>query len=125
MSQLGKLRSQDGQSTLELAGTIVWIVLAGLFAFQLAVVGWTAVSAGNAARTAARLVSRGDSESDARKAEVQMLAGRGLGNATVTFPSSVGDKAEVHVPVPPVFPGISIVIPHFGITQDADMPPTG
>jgi len=56
---------------------------------------------------------------------VRMLAGRGLGNATVTFPSSVGDKAEVHVPVPPVFPGISIVIPHFGITQDADMPPTG
>ena len=76
---LRRLRSEDGQSTLELAGTIVWIVLAGLFAFQLAVVGWTAVSAGNAARTAARLVSRGDSESDAANAEVQMLAGGALG----------------------------------------------
>ena len=119
------LRSEDGQSTLELAGTIVWIVLAGLFAFQLAVVGWTAVSAGNAARTAARLVSRGDSQSDAANAEVQMLAGRGLGHASVTFPASAGDRAKVSVEIPPVFPGITVVIPHFGLTEYAEMPPTG
>jgi hypothetical protein len=125
MRHLRRLRSQDGQSTLELAGTIVWIVLAGLFAFQLALVGWTAVSAGNAARTAARLVSRGDSESDASNAEVQMLAGRGLGHASVTFPPSAGDRAEVSVEIPPVFPGITVVIPHFGLTEYAEMPPTG
>ncbi len=125
MSLVHRLRSQAGQSTLELAGSIVWIVLAGLFAFQLAVVGWAAVSAGNAARTAARLVSRGDSQTDARKAGLQSLASRGLGNATVTFPASAGDRAEVYVRIPPVFPGISVVLPNFGVTEDAEMPPTG
>ena len=102
----------------------MWIVLAGLFAFQLAVVGWTAVSAGNAARTAARLVSRGDSQSDAANAEVQRLAGRGLGHASVTFPASAGDRARYRGD-PAGVPGDHGRDLHFGLTEYAEMPPTG
>lgn len=119
------MRSESGQSTVEFVGTIAWLVLAGLFALQLAVAGWTAVSAGNAARTAARLVSRNDTQADARDNAIKGLAARGLGNATVTFTTgnSGGDDAVVNVPIPPVFPGVSLLGPK--ITEGAEIPPTG
>jgi Flp pilus assembly protein TadG len=120
------MRSESGQSTVEFAGTIVWLLLAGLFALQLVLVGWTAVSAGNAARTAARLVSRNVSQADARQAAQEGLADRGLSDATVSFPASgQGDRATVYVKIPPVFPLITRVLPNFGITESAEMPPTG
>jgi len=125
MRLMRRLPGEHGQSTVEFAGTIVWLMLAGLFALQLAVIGWSAVSAGNAARTAARLVSRNDSPTDARKAALKGLADRGLSQATVTFPASEGERAEVHVKIPAVFPGISLVLPKFGVTEDAEMPSTG
>jgi Flp pilus assembly protein TadG len=119
------VRSESGQSTVEFAGTIVWLVLAGLFALQLAVAGWTAVSAGNAARTAARLVSRNDTQADARDTAIKGLAARGLGNATINFTTgnSGGDEAEVDVPIPPVFPGVSLLKPK--VTEGAEIPSTG
>lgn len=119
------MRSESGQSTVEFAGTIVWLLLAGLFAFQLAVAGWTVVSAGNAARTAARLVSRNDTQSDARNVGIKGLAARGLDSATISFGSgpSGGDEATVTVQIPPVFPGVSLIKPT--ITEGAEVPPTG
>lgn len=120
------MRSQSGQSTVELAGTIVWVLLAGLFALQLALVGWSAVSAGNAARTAARLISRGVTQADARDSAVKGLADRGLvGN--VQFPTDPGgaDRAAAHVKIPAVFPGVTLVLPNLGLTEYAEMPPTG
>jgi Flp pilus assembly protein TadG len=120
-----RARAESGQSTVEFAGTIVWIVLAGLFALQLAVAGWTAVSAGNAARTAARLVSRGDSQTDARDNGIKGLAGKGLADASIGFQTgpSGGDEAVVNVPIPCFFPGVSLLKP--GITRTAEIPPTG
>lgn len=119
------MRSESGQSTVELAGTIVWLLLSGLFAFQLAVAGWTVVSAGNAARTAARLVSRGDSQSDATNAGIKGLAARGLDTANIAYPtaSDGGDKVLVTVRIPPVFPGISVL--KLTISEGAEIPPTG
>ncbi len=119
------MRSESGQSTVEFAGTIVWLLLAALFAFQLALAGWAVVSAGNAARTAARLVSRGDSQSDARDVGVKGLAGKGLGGASINFGAgdSGGDLATVTVPIPPVFPGLSIIKPK--VSEGAEIPPTG
>jgi Flp pilus assembly protein TadG len=121
------MRSESGQSTVEFAAGIVWLILAGLFALQLAVAGWTAVSAGNAARTAARLVSRGDDQSDARSAGIKGLADRGLsgGNITFTTGPSGGDEAIADVPIPPVFPGIHVVLPHMSFSEGAEIPPTG
>ena len=119
------MRSESGQSTVEFVGSIVWLILAGLFGLQLAVAGWTVVSAGNAARTAARLVSRNVTQADARDTAKKGLASRGLGTATVTFTTgrSGGDEAVVTVSIPPVFPGMSIVDP--SVTQTAEIPATG
>jgi Flp pilus assembly protein TadG len=119
------VRSESGQSTVEFVGSIVWLILAGLFALQLAVAGWTVVSAGNAARTAARLVSRNDTQADAGDTAKKGLAARGLGNATVNFTTgkSGGDEADVTVPIPPVFPGVSVLKPT--VTEGAEIPPTG
>lgn len=119
------MRSESGQSTVEFAGTIISLLLAGLFAFQLAVVGWAVVSAGDAARTAARLVSRGDSEADAISSGIKGLAGRGLNPSSITFPPTTdgGDRAVVTVTIPPVFPGMSVIKPT--ITEGAEIPPTG
>lgn len=121
------MNGESGQSTVEFAGTIVWILLAGLFALQLAVAGWAAVSAGNAARTAARLVSRSDTQADAQDAAIKGLADRGLGDSTVTFQTgrSGGDEAVAHVPIPPVFPGIKLIFPHMAMNAGAEIPPTG
>ena len=118
------MHAESGQSTVEFAGTIVFLLLAGLFAFQLAVAGWAVVSAGNAARNAARLVSRGDTQNDARQVSIKGLAARGLDGATVTFGTgpSGGDQAMVTVSIPPVFPGASLLKP---ITEGAEVPPTG
>lgn len=118
------MRSESGQSTVEFAGTIVWLLLATLFAFQLALAGWTVVSAGNAARTAARLVSRGDTTTDAGNVGVKGLAGKGLGGASINFGTgrSGGDEATVTVKIPPVFPGASLLPP---ISVGAEIPATG
>lgn len=118
------MRPESGQSTVEFAGTIVWILLAGLFAFQLALAGWAVVSANNAARTAARLVSRGDTQSDASDVGVKGLAGKGLSGASINFGTGRqgGDQATVIVKIPPVFPGAS-ALP--AITVAAEIPPTG
>lgn len=118
------MRSESGQSTVEFAATIVWLLLAGLFTLQLAVAGWAVVSAGNAARTTARLVSRGDTQSDARDVGIKGLAGKGLGSASINFGTgpSGGDQATVTVKIPPVFPGASLLPP---ITEGAEVPPTG
>ncbi len=115
------MRSESGQSTVEFAGTILWLVLAALFAWQLALVGWTAVSAGDAARTAARLHSRGADDTTAAAAGRGSLSGKGLaGGATVT---TQGDSWSVRVPIPLVLPGLHPL--HLAITETATMPETG
>lgn len=121
----GRLRGQSGQSSLELAGMLFWLLVAALFAFQLALVGWTAVSAGNAARTAARLVSRGDSTSDARKQAVAGLAGRGLSKASITFEgtTSANASATARVTIPTVLPGLTLI--NMSIHESASLPVTG
>ena len=120
------MSGESGQSTVEFAGTIVWILLAGLFAMQLAVAGWAAVSAGNAARTAARLVSRNDTQADAQDVAIKGLANRGLtGSVTFDTGPSGGDEAIANVPIPPVFPGIKLLLPHMAMNVKAEIPPTG
>jgi Flp pilus assembly protein TadG len=114
------LRSQSGQATVEFAGAIWMVLLAGLAAWQLALAGWSAVGAANAARTAARAYSRVGDEVQAAKDAHQSLQGDGLAagsNVTIS-----GGTATVVVKIPLVFPGIASPIP---ITETADMPYTG
>ncbi len=114
-----RLRGQHGQSTVELAGMITLVFIAALFVFQAALVGWTAVSATNAARTAVRMASRGG---DGVAAGRNSLSGKGLSSdASVTVS---GDEAIVSVPLPLVIPGLQLLdLPP--ITEKAFMPYTG
>jgi hypothetical protein len=114
------LRSQSGQATVEFAGAIWLVVLVALAAWQLALAGWSAVGAANAARTAAREYSRVPNQAQAVSDAYASLASDGLhagSNVSIS-----GGTATVVVKIPFVFPGIPSPIP---ITETADMPSTG
>lgn len=112
------LQDQRGQSTIELGGLLFWLLIAALFAWQLGLIGWTAVSATNAARTASRMQSRGgDGVNAGRKA---------LNNDGVLQGADIsmsGDNATVRVRIPVVLPGLTPL--NLAITETADMPYTG
>jgi Flp pilus assembly protein TadG len=119
-----RLRSQSGQALVEMGGTLAWLLVAALFAWQLALAAWTAVSASNTARTVARLYSREQNEAQATQEGYSSLSGDGLGTgANVSFNGSIW---TVSTKIPIVLPGI--VLPGAGtlrITQTATMPYTG
>lgn len=116
---MSRLRSQSGQSTVEFGATIAWLLIAALCAWQLALAGWTAVSAANTARTVARLFSREQNESHARQEGYSSLSSDGLGaGANVSYD---GNTWTVTAKIPIVVPGIGGI----PITQTAKMPTTG
>jgi hypothetical protein len=116
---VNRLRSQSGQSIIEMGGTLTWLLLAALCAWQLALAGWTAVSAANTARTVARLYSREQDQGHAHDEGMRSLSSDGLGTgASVDLE---GGKWVVTAKIPIVFPGI----PGLPITQTAAIPTTG
>lgn len=114
--------AQRGQSTIEFAGSLFLMLLAALCAWQLALVGWTAVSAGNAVRSAARTWSRGG---DGAAAGQTALASKLLNDGAVVTMDPNTDQWKVVVPIPIVFPGLDPVQPPPTITELASMPHTG
>ncbi|MFN2617882.1 MAG: hypothetical protein ABR581_12290 [Thermoleophilaceae bacterium] len=54
MARFTRPGSQSGQASVELLGAMPFLLLAGLFAWQLALIGQTAWLCSNAARVAAR-----------------------------------------------------------------------
>jgi hypothetical protein len=116
-----RLRSASGQATVEFAGTIWLVGLAALAAWQLALAGWSAVGAANAARTAAREYSRVSNATQAQQDATQSLQGDGLGAGSSVTVNANGITTVI-VKVPLVFPGIPSPIK---ITESADMPSTG
>ncbi|HET6868634.1 MAG TPA: hypothetical protein VFH80_22165 [Solirubrobacteraceae bacterium] len=116
---VSRLRSQAGQAIIELGGTLVWLLIAALFAWQLALVGWTFVSAANTARTVARLYSREQDAGHAKQEGLDSLGSDGLGkNASVNFD---GTKWIVTADIPIILPGIA----GLPITRTAAIPNTG
>lgn len=116
---MNRLRSQSGQSTVEFGGTIAWLLIAALFAWELALAGWTAVSASNTARTVARLYSREQNEAHAEQEGYNSLSSDGLRTgANVSFD---GTTWTVTAKIPIVFPGIAGLT----IKQTATIPTTG
>jgi Flp pilus assembly protein TadG len=116
-----RLRSQHGQVAIEFLGTVFLVLIAAMVAWELALVGWSAVGAANAARTAARAFSRtGDTasaEADGRAALQDDWLGAGS-SVTVN-----GGKATVVVSVPLVIPGLTSPLRLPAAT--ASMPHTG
>jgi len=65
-----RLRSERGQSSVELMGMLWLLLLLGLVAFQLLAVGYAAVLAGNAAEAGALAAADGADARDAARAAV-------------------------------------------------------
>jgi Flp pilus assembly protein TadG len=115
------LRRQSGQATIEFGGMMIYVLLAALFVWQMALVGWTALSATSAARTASRMASRGAPEATAIKDGYSSLSGHFLN--TNSHVSMSGADATVSVRIPLLFPGLSTPLPP--VIEHADLPATG
>jgi hypothetical protein len=115
---IGRLaREQRGQASAELLGMLWWLLLAGLFAWQLMLGAWTVTQASNAARTASRVDARGG---DAEKAARNALSGalrRGFDGERFRMD---GETATVVVRIPIIVPGVTA---HgFSATRSATLP---
>jgi hypothetical protein len=120
---LGRLRSERGQVAIEMLGTTGLLILAALVAWQLALAGWSAVGAANAARTAARAYSRTGDAAGAKSLGEKSLDDAFLGTgSSVNVSGSSDAHADVVVSIPIIVPGISSPIT---IPASADMPRTG
>lgn len=119
-----RLRSRSGQSSIEFAGTVGLVLFAALLAWQLALIGWTAVSTSNAVRTAARLYSRGASAQDAQAVGTKSLTGQLLTDAGAQW-SHNGETWTLVMPIPVVLPGVHLGSGSFDVTRNATIPHTG
>jgi hypothetical protein len=127
---VARLRCQHGQVALEMLSTTTLLLLAALAAWQLALAGWSAVGAANAARTAARAYSRNGDKGGAEQLGKKTLDENGLGTGSSVNISSgalgpggqAGAHAAVVVKIPLIFPGLASPIP---ISATADIPRTG
>jgi hypothetical protein len=121
-----RLRRESGQATIEFSGMVFFLFLGALLAWQMALVGWTAVSASNAVRTAERLVSRGASMTRAQQAGTDSLSGRFLESNSriwfVTDPATSEPVAKASVMIPLILPGLPSGLP---IDAHAELPQTG
>jgi hypothetical protein len=115
-----RLRSEQGQATIEFGGTLLWLILAAVFAWQMGLVAWSWVSANNAARTTARLYSRTGDATQAASDGKKSLSGVLSKNANVNVDQS-GD-AKVTIDIPLVLPGLGSGL---DIHENAVMPYTG
>jgi hypothetical protein len=107
-------RGERGQASVELLGMVPWLLVAGLLAWQLLLTAYTAVSVGNAARTASRVESRGG---DAVEAGRLALPGILEGDAMVEID---GEETSVTANVPILIPGIES--DRISITKGATFP---
>jgi hypothetical protein len=97
---LRRLREESGQASIEFAGSVFLIVFVALAMWQGLIVMWTFTQASNAARTAARVETRGgDTKKAGRNALPKVL--RGGSEVHVE-----GEKVWVSVPIRVFVPGL-------------------
>jgi alkylation response protein AidB-like acyl-CoA dehydrogenase len=120
---LRRVRCERGQVAIEMLGTTGLLLLCALVAWQLALVGWSAVGAANAARTAARAYSRTGDAAGAKTLGTKSLQDDFLSTGSrVTVSGNTDARADVNVSVPIIVPGFDSGI---HISASADMPKTG
>ena len=95
-----RLRGQAGQATIEFVGTLAVVLFSALAMWQLLIVMWAYNETSNAARTAARVESRGgDTKKAARNALPHLLR-----HKLMVEPD--GEKVTLTVRIPLFFPGL-------------------
>jgi len=109
------LRGERGSASLELVGTLPFLLLAVLIAAQLAVAGASLWSAGIAARAGARASAVGRPARAAARAALPPSLRDGARVA------AAGGGVGVEVPVPGLLPGM----PSFGVTAKTRIGPGG
>ena len=97
--------SNDGQASAELMAMVFWLLLAGMFAWQLMLGAWTVTQASNAARTATRVDARGG---DAEKAAFNALSSPLRHGFDRKRSKMEGETATVVVKIPIVLPGLTV-----------------
>lgn len=110
------LRSERGQASIELLGSLTWLLLTALFIWQLLLVGTAMTSASNAARTGSRalaLSTPGEAEDAARQALRE-------GFRKEARIRRSGDRVSVTVRVPVLVQAFSSN--RFTVTEDAEIP---
>ncbi|MGV9883438.1 TadE family protein [Streptomyces sp. NPDC003006] len=104
-----------GVSMLEFAGFLPILLLVGLAAIQLGLVGYAANQAGSGARAAARAASQGDSGEAAGAAAMD----GGLSSSVQVGMGGDTTTATVEVDVPLLFPFVDT---GWSVTKEATMP---
>ena len=110
-------REERGQASAELMAMVFWLLLAGMFAWQLMLGAWTVTQASNAARTATRVDARGG---DAEKAAFNALSSPLRHGFDRKRSKMEGETATVVVKIPIVLPGLTI--DGFKTTRTATLP---
>jgi Flp pilus assembly protein TadG len=109
-----RIRGQSGQASIEFVGSLVLILFAALAMWQLLIVMWATNETSNAARTAARVQSRGG---DTKKAARNALP-RVLRHELKVDPA--GETVTLTVRIPLLFPGFDVDAVH--ATREATIP---
>ncbi len=110
-------REERGQASAELMAMVFWLLLAGMFAWQLMLGAWTVTQASNAARTATRVDARGG---DAEKAAFNALSSPLRHGFDRKRSKMEGETATVVVKIPIVLPGLTV--DGFKTTRTATLP---
>lgn len=113
---IARLRSEAGQTSVELLGLLPWFLLAGLAAWQILLAVSTASTTENAARSGSRALGRGG---DGKAAALRSLPDETRRDAQVQVS---GQRVTVTVDVPVLIPGIHLGA--FTMTRSAELPPT-
>jgi TadE-like protein len=97
---LRRARGESGQASIELAGSLLLILFSALAVWQVLIVMWTFNQTSNAARTAARVESRGGDTKKATRNALPKVLRKDLGVEVH------GEQVKVKVLIPMFVPGI-------------------
>jgi hypothetical protein len=112
------VRSERGQSSVELLGMLWLMLLIALVIWQILLAAWTGEQAQNAARTASRVGGRGGDADKAARAAVSTALRKDM-KVDVS-----GERVDLYVHIPIIVPGLVIDSKTFTVHRSATLPNT-
>jgi len=113
-----RLRSERGQSSVELMGMLWLLLLLALGVWQIMLASWAAEQAQNASRTAARVEGRGGDADKAARNAVSSALRKDMDVQVAP------EHVTVSVRIPILIPGIVVNDHHLMAIRDAYLPDT-